>query len=245
MSVSVTSTSGQDSLLSQAVSAARSSATTAKNTSDTTSTTASSAGSAALSSIAGNFNQFLTLLTAQLQHQDPTNPTDSNNFTAQVAQFAGVQQQVQSNTTLSSLLSATQDSQLTSGASLIGKTTTATTSSLPLQNGQANLSYTAQQAGDVAIAVTNTAGQVVRSETVSAAAGQQSWHWDGKDNAGNQLADGGYYVAAEGTATDGTSVALPTTVSGTITGISRDSGTVNAQMGGASVALKTLNAFQS
>lgn len=244
MSESVTSTTGQHSLLSQAASAARGSATAAKSTADTSSATAGSTGSAALSSMAGNFNQFLTLLTAQLQHQDPTHPTDSSNFTAQVAQFAGVQQQVQSNATLSNLLSATQDSQLTSGASLIGKTTSAVTSSLPLQNGQAHLSYTAPQAGEVAIAVTNSAGQVVRSETLQTSAGQQAWHWDGKDNAGNTLADGGYYVAVEGTTADGSSVALPTTVSGTITGISRDSGTVNAQMGGASVALKTLSTFQ-
>ncbi|GBR51537.1 basal-body rod modification protein FlgD [Neokomagataea thailandica NBRC 106555] len=194
--------------------------------------------------MAGNFNQFLTLLTAQLQHQDPTNPTDSSNFTAQVAQFAGVQQQVQSNTTLSSLLSATQESQLASGANLIGKTTSAVSASLPLQNGKADLSYTAPQAGEVAIAVTNSAGQLVRSETVQASAGQQSWQWDGKDDSGNTVADGGYYVAVQGMSSNGDSVALPTTVTGTITGVSRSSGTVNAQMGGASIALNTLNALQ-
>lgn len=92
--VSATSSSSISSLslLAKASAAAQKSAAAAATTSS--STTASSAAGSALSSLTGNFNQFLTLLTAQLQHQDPSNPMSTDNFTSEIAQFAGVQQQV-------------------------------------------------------------------------------------------------------------------------------------------------------
>ncbi|MFT8953387.1 MAG: flagellar hook capping FlgD N-terminal domain-containing protein [Gluconobacter sp.] len=229
------------SLLSHAVSAAKSSASS--QTSGAATSTASSAGSAALSSMAGNFNQFLTLLTTQLQHQDPSNPTSTDSFTSELAQFAGVQQQVETNTNLTSLISATQDTQITSGVGLVGKTTTATTASLPLQNGNASMTFTAQQAGPVAIAVTDASGQVVKTDTMTATAGTNSWSWDGIDSSGTKMSDGQYFVAVEGTGTSGETASFPTTVSGTVTGLTRTSSGINVQMGSATVPLSDLDGF--
>lgn len=229
------------SLLSHAVSAAKSSASS--QTSGAVTSTASSVGSAALSSMAGNFNQFLTLLTTQLQHQDPSNPTSTDSFTSELAQFAGVQQQVETNTNLTSLISATQDTQITSGVALVGKTTTATTASLPLQNGNASMTFTAQQAGPVAIAVTDASGQVVKTDTMTATAGTNSWSWDGIDSSGTKMSDGQYFVAVEGTGTSGETASFPTTVSGTVTGLTRTSSGINVQMGSATVPLSDLDGF--
>ncbi|MFT9299230.1 MAG: flagellar hook capping FlgD N-terminal domain-containing protein, partial [Gluconobacter sp.] len=197
----------------------------------------------ALSSMAGNFNQFLTLLTTQLQHQDPSNPTSTDSFTSELAQFAGVQQQVETNTNLTSLISATQDTQITSGVALVGKTTTATTASLPLQNGNASMTFTAQQAGPVAIAVTDASGQVVKTDTMTATAGTNSWSWDGIDSSGTKMSDGQYFVAVEGTGTSGETASFPTTVSGTVTGLTRTSSGINVQMGSATVPLSDLDGF--
>ena len=47
--------------------------------------------------IADNFQTFLTLLTTQLQNQNPLDPLDTNQFTQQLVQFAGVEQQLKSN----------------------------------------------------------------------------------------------------------------------------------------------------
>ncbi|MBF0877006.1 flagellar biosynthesis protein FlgD [Gluconobacter cerevisiae] len=238
---SVGTTTSSTSLLSQAISAAKSNAAT--NYSAASNATTSSSSSSSLSSLGGNFNQFLTLLTTQLQHQDPSNPTSTDSFTAELAQFAGVQQQVETNTNLASLISATQDNQMASAVSLIGKTTTASTSSLPLQNGGASLSFTAPQTGEVAIAITDNKGTVVRSQTVDASVGTNTWTWDGKNNAGTQLSDGGYTVAVEGSSTDGTSVVLPTTVTGTVTGVSKGNSGVNIDMGGATIGMSDLTGF--
>jgi flagellar basal-body rod modification protein FlgD len=59
--------------------------------------------------LAQNFDQFLTLLTAQLKNQDPTSPMDTNQFTSQLVQFASVEQQMKQNATLTSLVSNTNN----------------------------------------------------------------------------------------------------------------------------------------
>lgn len=89
----------------------------------------SSASSSALSvnnglaSLAGNFQSFLSLLTTQLQNQDPLNPTDTNQFTQQITSMTGVEQQLVSNQLLQQLVAA--QGGVTSAANLIGDTITA------------------------------------------------------------------------------------------------------------------------
>lgn len=76
-----------------------------------------------LASLAGNFQSFLSLLTTQLQNQDPLNPTDTNQFTQQITSMTGVEQQLISNQLLQQLVSA--QGGVTSAANLIGDTITA------------------------------------------------------------------------------------------------------------------------
>src|SRR3990170_788928 len=76
-------------------------------------------------SIANNFDQFLTLLTTQLKNQSPLDPLDTNQFTAQLVQFAGVEQQLKTNETLTSLLSLNAAGTATSAVGFIGSTITA------------------------------------------------------------------------------------------------------------------------
>src|SRR5580704_14341929 len=76
-----------------------------------------------IASLAGNFQSFLSLLTTQLQNQDPLNPTDTNQFTQQITQMTGVEQQLISNQLLQQLVS--QQTGIGAAASLIGDTVTA------------------------------------------------------------------------------------------------------------------------
>ncbi|RMF38691.1 MAG: hypothetical protein D6754_06925 [Alphaproteobacteria bacterium] len=71
-------------------------------------------------SITGDFKTFLRLLTAQLRAQDPLNPADSTEFVAQLADFAGVEQQVQTNTKLDALVGALSDQQARGLAEWLG-----------------------------------------------------------------------------------------------------------------------------
>ena len=99
-----------------AIAAAQASAAANAATSSSSSSSSSSGtggnGTTTLTALAGNFNDFLTLLTTRLQNQDPTAPMDTNQFTSQLVQFTGVAEQIQTNSTLTSLLSAAQTQQL-------------------------------------------------------------------------------------------------------------------------------------
>lgn len=78
---------------------------------------ASPASTAATPAPTVNYNQFLQLLVAELQHQDPTSPTDPTQYMSQLASFSTVEQQVQTNSTLDALLSA-------QASTMIGKSVT-------------------------------------------------------------------------------------------------------------------------
>src|SRR5213080_3361245 len=72
--------------------------------------------------IADNFQTFLTLLTTQLQNQNPLDPLDTNQFTQQLVQFAGVEQQLKSNDQLKSLIDIEKSAQATQALIYVGNT---------------------------------------------------------------------------------------------------------------------------
>ena len=212
----------------------------AASTSSTGSTTSSSD---ALSSLTSNYNQFLSLLTAQLQHQDPTSPMDTDSFTSELAQFAGVEQQINTNTNLTQLLSLNQDSEVSQSTSLVGRQAVVTSSQLPLQSGSAEIQLNPTTSGTADLAITNSAGTVVKTQTLNLSAGTTDWSWNGQDDSGNQLADGNYNVAVV-SASSGTSVAVPFSVLGTITGVTKDGTTgVDIQMGSSSTNMSNVTAL--
>jgi flagellar hook assembly protein FlgD len=113
---------------------ANSNSTNSTNSTGSTSSSALSLNNG-LASLADNFNSFLTLLTTQLKNQDPTSPLDTNQFTQQITQMTGVEQQLLSNQLLQQLVSA--QGGVASAANLIGETVTApgATSSDPAISG--------------------------------------------------------------------------------------------------------------
>src|SRR5258708_22542200 len=74
--------------------------------------------------LAGNFSTFLTLLTTQLKNQNPLEPLDTNQFTQQLVQFAGVEQQINMNSQLTTLVGLQKATQTTSAMSFLGATAT-------------------------------------------------------------------------------------------------------------------------
>src|SRR3989338_17043 len=91
--------------------------------------------------LASNFETFLTLLTTQLKNQDPLSPVDSNEFTAQLTQMTGVEQQLLTNELLTSLLQAQGGGGLAGAATYIGKEATASWSATKFTDGEATWSY--------------------------------------------------------------------------------------------------------
>src|SRR5690242_5441077 len=102
--------------------------------------TASGAASAQ-KQLSSNFDTFLTLLTTQLKNQDPLAPMDSNQFTQQLVQFSQVEQQINSNKNLESLIALTKGRSAADAVSYLGKVVTLTDGSAALMNGQAKWAY--------------------------------------------------------------------------------------------------------
>src|SRR5215469_18185167 len=86
------------------------------------STTANATTGAA--GIASNFNSFLQLLTTQLKNQDPSDPLDTNQFTQELVSFSSVEQQINMNNNLSTLISLQQTAQSTAALNFLGTTVT-------------------------------------------------------------------------------------------------------------------------
>ena len=108
--------------------------TASSSSSSSTSSTAQAAGANASQQLAGNFNTFLQLLTTQLQNQNPLSPLDTNQFTQQLVEFASVEQQINMNTNLQSLITMQQTTEATSALQLVGSTITVGGNSATLSN---------------------------------------------------------------------------------------------------------------
>lgn len=79
--------------------------TTAVSGATTATTSTSSVSSTATSSASSTENQFLSILTTELTNQDPTNAMDPTTFAGQLVSYAGLEQQIDTNTKLDSLTS--------------------------------------------------------------------------------------------------------------------------------------------
>ncbi len=205
-------------------------------TAPTTRTTSGTAATGNSNRLSADLNTFLRLLTTQLQNQDPTQPMDANQLTQQLVQFSTVEQQMNTNTTLQSLLSLQQAGQLGQAASLVGNRVTVASDRLPLQNGSATVNLPAAGAARSArIEIRDTTGNLVRSQTVPLGTAASSWQWDGKDARGRQQDDGGYRLTVTGLASDGGRVDIDHTVTAAVTGATRVDGAVTLKMGAVNV----------
>ena len=127
-----------------------------------TTDTATARSGASKTALASNFETFLTLLTSQLKNQDPLSPVDSNQFTAQLTQMAGVEQQLLTNDLLTSLLGAQQSGGLGAAATYIGKDATAAFAATKLKDGAVTWSYElAKDAPATTLQVLDGTGKVV------------------------------------------------------------------------------------
>lgn len=136
---------------------------------------------------------FIKMLTVQLQNQDPTKPLETDQITQQVASLSQVEQQINTNKNLESLIAFFTQSQNSNNVSYIGKYVEAPGNLSALQNGQATFVYDlAADAKTVEITVTDSAGNVVFNADGTKFAGRNTYLWNGKKSDGTQVPDGVY-----------------------------------------------------
>jgi len=117
--------------------------------------------------LAENFDTFLTLLTTQLKNQDPLSPMDSNQFTQQMVQMTGVEQQLLTNDLLKQLVGNT-NSGISTAVSLIGKEVRAVTDTTALKGGKADWVYKLdREAEEVKFDIVDASGKTVHTKTLT------------------------------------------------------------------------------
>jgi len=195
--------------------------------SGTTSLPASSSSSSSSSissdtgtTLAGNFQTFLTLLTTQLQNQNPLDPLDTNQFTQQLVEFASVEQQLKTNDSLSTLVSLEQTAQATQALQFVGKTAVVKGNTAALTNSQASWQLNVPSDSTVKISIANSSGQTAFTGTYTVSAGNnQPFVWNGQGNDGTQWPDGQYTLTATATDSSGNSVGISTQLQGTVSSV--------------------------
>ncbi|UGY17421.1 flagellar hook capping FlgD N-terminal domain-containing protein [Bradyrhizobium septentrionale] len=184
----------------------------------TSSGSSSSSGSGLTTSsqgIADNFQTFLTLLTTQLQNQNPLDPLDTNQFTQQLVQFAGVEQQLKSNDQLKSLIEIEKSAQSTQALVYVGNTVAVDGSKTQFDKS-ATWNLVSPQATSATITITTSTGQTAYSGNFSLKQGNASFVWDGKGNDGTQWPAGTYTLTATGKDSSGKDLAISTEVQGVV-----------------------------
>ena len=199
------------------------------------------------SRLADSEQTFLSLLTTQLKNQDPLSPLDSNQFTAQIVQMTGVEQQLMTNDLLKMLVGMS-DGGLAGSVNLIGKAVTAGSDQASIADGAASWAYDLDRnATSVKYEIVNSAGSTVWSRTdASVAGGEHTLDWDGVTSAGQQLPDGGpYTLKITATGSGGETINAPGHVSGVVTGIETIDGKTVVTVGKLKIPVSSITGVAS
>ncbi|HWT52924.1 MAG TPA: flagellar hook assembly protein FlgD [Caulobacter sp.] len=202
-------------------------------------------------SLANNEQTFLKLLTTQLKNQDPLSPTDTTQMTQQITQMTGVEQQLVTNDLLAALVGMNTGTGLSEGVSMIGKQVTATSDNSTLKNGKATFSWTQPGAStSLTVEVKNAAGKVVRTlKPDDQKSGDHAITWDGKDDSGAQLPDGGVYtIAVTAKGADGKELKATNVkgrTEGLVTGVDNSTGQTMVLIGGQPISIDNVVGVQN
>lgn len=162
-----------------------------------TATAATAAGSSTLGQA-----DFLKLMTAQLNNQDPFNPVDNTQMVAQMAQFSSVAGISQMNTTLTSIADKLNAPSTSDALSYVGKTvlTPGDTAYARTSGGIAGAVELGSDATDVNVTITDQSGNVLKSLSLGAQSkGTVTYDWDGTTDGGSAAGSGPYKVSVSAT----------------------------------------------
>jgi flagellar basal-body rod modification protein FlgD len=207
---------------------------------------ANSAESVGSQQIAGNFDTFLQLLTTQLQNQDPLDPLDTNQFTQQLVEFASVQQQIDTNTNMQTLISLQQASEATSAMQFLGSTVSVNSNTATLSSTTPatwNISSPSPATGTVTIS--NSNGQTAYTGTVSLNSGSNTFSWNGQGNNGVTWPAGTYTLAVNATGANGQAVTASSQVQGVVTGVNLSTSPPQLLIGGQSYPISAVQAINN
>ncbi|MDE0724063.1 MAG: hypothetical protein OSB62_05135 [Alphaproteobacteria bacterium] len=176
-----------------------------------------------------NFEDFLSLLVAQLQNQDPLNPVENTEFTAQLAQFSQLEQTIQTNENLEQIAADNNYGQQTLAVSYIGREVMTEGNSMYLQEGVAmDFQYYLPTTSDsTVIEIFNSDGFLVKTIDADDQAGYHEVEWDGYGDNDAQLPAGEYKIRVSAVESDGDDIKASTFTYGVVQTVDSFGGNVS------------------
>lgn len=207
------------------IAAKEKSAAAASTTGAATATASKTDAAASQAQLGKDENFFLTMLTTQLKNQDPTSPMDTAQFTQQIAQYSGVQQQITTNANLEKLLAANKQSGVVTAVGYIGKEVETKGNTGMVVNGQGAFSYILPKAASsVKITLTDATGRTVFTGNGDIKSGRNIVVWDGVNSStGQKEPDGTYKISIEASDTANLPMTAETRAVTLVSGVESDS----------------------
>lgn len=189
--------------------------------------------------IAQDFDTFLTLLTTQLQNQDPLDPLDTNEFTQQLVQFTEVEQTIKTNQNLENLAQLSAANTITGAVSYIGKEISASGNTAELSTSEAATWQfnAAAKSPEATFTIKDSSGNEIYSEKKAVDAGEGTFTWNGNTTDGGTAPAGTYTLSITGIDGQGGSVQINTTSSGTVTGVDMSGSELLLEVNGKKIKL--------
>ncbi len=182
-----------------------------------TAATAATGSASRPNGLANNFDTFLTLLTTQLQNQDPLDPTDTNEFTNQLVAFAGVEQQIRTNDNLETLSDMVASAQNTAAVNFLGREATIRGDRGENSGTGIGFEYSLPiPAEKVELQVLDDRGRLVYRQDGETGAGAHEFVWPGTNSVGTAQPPGIYQIRVAAEGTDGNVIPAQTFVRGLV-----------------------------
>jgi flagellar basal-body rod modification protein FlgD len=198
-----------------------------------------SSGTPGASSAQSLQDQFLKLLVAQMNNQDPLNPMDNYQLTSQLAQISTVQGVQDLKNVLQTISGQVDVSQSMDAVSMIGKHVLIPGSTLKMDTDATGTRITTPigidlqgDANKVVVKISDSTGRVVRTMDLGAQdAGILTPSWDGKDDTGNAMPDGSYTIAVAATDASNNAVTAEALTYGKVDGVAYSTQGVRLDLG--------------
>ncbi len=213
---------------------------------DTSTTTTESSSS--LASLTEDFDAFLSLLTTQLQNQDPQSPMDSNEMTNQLVQFASVEQQIKQTDNLEALIALQQTSADAAAVSFIGKEISFDGAQTHIDGNGTEVTWTYSlptQAATSTLNIVSETGSVVASIPGETIVGAHAITWDGRDAEGNLFPAGTYELRVDAVDEDSVPLDVAFEATGVVTSIASGTDGPSIFLGGIPLTLDQIRTFSA
>lgn len=192
--------------------------------------------------LADDFDDFLLLLTTQLQNQDPLSPMDSNEFTSQLVQFAGVEQQINSNQKLNDLVSLSLGSSFSSALNYVGMDISYLGSEAYYDGSTpVKINYSVDgEPVSTTINIYDEDNKLVYTHEVSADENVEEFIWQGQNKGGGEVDSGTYKISVDALDADGEALDTTTVVSGRVKGVETQNGSTYLLVGERAVSIANI-----